>query len=123
MIETMILLRRHVHGGHCVRHRAPFDQLPRNQIADDQLVVNEKKGSEERPVASDDEGTVSNKRNNSTGRLTDRDRIEREREKEMIFVRVAGFSRCAYTRICNDDELSSHTVDLSAPCDITVTSP
>lgn len=41
----------------------------------------------------------------------------------MIFVRVAGFSRCAYTRICNDDELSSHTADRSAPCDTVVTGP
>lgn len=60
--------------------RSTPSQLERERLA--LLAGDEETGSEERPVASDDEGTVS-KRDNSTRRPIDRDRKkERERKRK-----------------------------------------
>lgn len=82
--RDMILLRRHVHGGHCVKHRAPFDQLPRASVAIRSRTTRkrERKAPRSTKGRRSREGKKLSLGGDSTGRLTDWSRSCRKRERD-----------------------------------------
>lgn len=82
--RDMILLRRHVYGGHCVKYRAPFDQLPRASVAIRSRTTRIGIGERKAPRSTKGRRSREGKKLSLGGFYgadgpTDRDRVERER--------------------------------------------